>query len=90
MQKIQKYLSQIDEVIEKGPFKDTWESLSDFNVPSWYREKRFGIFIHWGVYSVPSTESEWYPRQMYKKCTKSNSFHDKEYGRYVEFRHLID
>ncbi len=90
MQKIQKYLSQIDEVIEKGPFKDTWESLSDFKVPSWYREKRFGIFIHWGVYSVPSTESEWYPRQMYKKCTKSNSFHDKEYGRNVEYRHLID
>lgn len=84
------YLKEIDKVIEKGPFKDTWESLSDFKVPSWYREKRFGIFIHWGVYSVPACESEWYPRLMYKKGTKSNLFHSKTYGMDFEYRNLID
>lgn len=87
---IESYLQKIDAVIENGPFKDTWESLSAFQVPSWYREGRFGLFIHWGVYSVPSCESEWYPRLMYKKGTKSCAFHEKTYGRTVEYRDLIE
>ena len=48
------YLAQIDRVIEQGPFKDTWESLGNFKVPAWYRDAKFGIFIHWGIYSVPA------------------------------------
>lgn len=87
---IERYLQKIDEVIENGPFKDSWESLSAFQVPSWYREGRFGLFVHWGVYSVPSWESEWYPRLMYKKGTKSCAFHEKTYGRTVEYRDLIE
>ena len=47
------YLQKIDSVIEKGPWKDTWESLSGYRVPEWYRNAKFGIFIHWGIYSVP-------------------------------------
>ena len=47
------YLAEIDRVIEKGPYKDTWESLGSFQPPKWYRDAKFGIFIHWGVYSVP-------------------------------------
>lgn len=87
---IERYLQKIDEVIENGPFKDSWESLSAFQVPSWYREGRFGLFVHWSVYSVPSCESEWYPRLMYKKGTKSCAFHEKTYGRTVEYRDLIE
>ena len=44
------YLKRIDEVIKKGPYKDTWESLSQYQAPDWYQKKKFGIFIHWGVY----------------------------------------
>ena len=51
------YLQKIDSVIEKGPWKDTWESLSGYRVPEWYRNAKFGIFIHWGIYSVPATIS---------------------------------
>src|ERR1700744_3823846 len=29
------------------------------------QDAKFGIFIHWGVYSVPAAENEWYPRNMY-------------------------
>lgn len=90
MMTIESYLQKIDEVIENGPFKDSWESLSAFKIPSWYREGRFGLFVHWGVYSVPSCESEWYPRLMYKKGTKSCAFHEKNYGRTVEYRDLIE
>lgn len=90
MSKIKEYLKTIDEVIEKGKFKDNWESLSAFQIPSWYRENRFGLFIHWGVYSVPAFETEWYPRLMYIFGSKSSIHHNKHYGRNVEYRHLID
>ena len=41
-------------------YKPTWESLDSRPLPSWYDEAKFGIFIHWGVYSVPSFGSEWF------------------------------
>ena len=65
------YLRKIDEVIAKGPFTDSWESLSAYQVPEWYRNAKFGIFIHWGVYSVPQFDSEWYSRNMYIEGSKA-------------------
>ena len=53
--------SQIQDV----PYQPTWESLSNYHCPDWFRNAKFGIFIHWGVYSVPAFGSEWYPRLMY-------------------------
>ena len=43
-------------------FAPTWESLDTHVAPSWYDEAKFGIFMTWGVYSVPSfgTYSEWF------------------------------
>lgn len=58
---LKKYLATIDEVIAKGTYKDNWQSLMNHKVPDWYRDAKFGIFIHWGVYSVPAY-GEWYPR----------------------------
>lgn len=48
---MEKALQNIDDVIEKGPYKDTWASLSSWQTPKWYQKAKFGIFIHWGVYS---------------------------------------
>ena len=79
------YLAEIDRVIEKGPFKDTWESLGKFEVPDWYRNAKFGIFIHWGVYSVPSFGSEWYSRCMYIKEDRCFEHHVKTYGPHNKF-----
>ncbi len=82
-------LKQIDSVIEKGPFEPTWDSLNDYEIPQWYKDAKFGIFIHWGVYSVPAFGSEWYPRQMYidTKRRGDNFFehHIKTYGPQSEF-----
>jgi alpha-L-fucosidase len=64
-EKISAYCKQIDEVIAKGQYKDNWESLSAYPVPDWYRDAKFGAFIHWGVYSVPEFDNEWYSRNMY-------------------------
>ncbi len=49
-----------------GPFRPDGESLRKYQQPQWYKDAKFGIFIHWGVYSVPGAENEWYPRNMYK------------------------
>jgi alpha-L-fucosidase len=67
----QELLARIDQVIaEGGPYRDTWDSLCKYTPPEWYADAKFGIFIHWGVYSVPAFGNEWYPRNMYIKGTK--------------------
>src|SRR5581483_3111251 len=65
--KVKKKLAEVEAVIRKGPFKDDWESLKKYQVPDWYRDAKFGIFMHWGLYSVPGYANEWYSRNMYQK-----------------------
>ncbi len=79
------YLKIIDSVIEKGRFKDTWESLQQYRVPQWYEKAKFGIFIHWGVYSVPAFGSEWYSRNMYIQGSPEFEHHIKTYGPHKDF-----
>ena len=79
-QLLAQWLQKIDEVIDRGPYRDTWESLTTHPVPRWYQDAKFGIFIHWGVYSVPAFFSEWYPRFMYKEGTEVWEHHRKTYG----------
>ncbi len=81
----QEYLRRIDALIARGKFKDTWESLSQYTVPQWYRNAKFGIFIHWGVYSVPAFGSEWYSRNMYIQGSKEFEHHIKTYGAHKDF-----
>ena len=50
---------------EKAQYEPTWESLDQRQTPQWWSDAKFGIFIHWGLYAVPSyspkgTYSEWY------------------------------
>jgi len=59
----------------EGPFEPTWESLKQYEVPRWYLDGKFGIFIHWGVYAVPAFGSEWYPRNMYQQGSKAFEHH---------------
>ena len=41
-------------------YDPTWESLDTRPLPQWYDDAKFGIFIHWGIFSVPSFGSEWF------------------------------
>jgi alpha-L-fucosidase len=41
-------------------YEPTWESLDTRPLPQWYDDAKFGIFIHWGVFSVPSFKTEWF------------------------------
>ena len=63
-----------------GPFDPTWESLHGYRVPQWYQDAKFGIFIHWGVYSVPAFGNEWYPRNMYIPGSPEFEHHVATYG----------
>lgn len=73
-------LSMVKEVIDQGPFEDTWSSLSEYRVPRWYRDAKFGIFLHWGVFSVPAFGSEWYSRHMYLEGSREFDHHRAEFG----------
>lgn len=79
------YLNQIHEVIAKGPYQDNWTSLTDFVMPSWYEKAKFGIFIHWGLYSVPAFNNEWYSRNMYIQGTPEFEHHIQTYGPQKDF-----
>lgn len=85
MYNLKPYLENIDQVIAGGPYKDTWESLSRYEVPEWYKKAKFGIFIHWGIYSVPAFGSEWYSRNMYIKDSPEYKHHIEIYGQHKDF-----
>lgn len=75
-------------------YEPTWESLDARPMPKWWTDAKFGIFIHWGVYSVPSWSvkgqySEWYWRKVTdskKKNGKWWKFHKETYGEDFEYR----
>ena len=73
-------LQRVDSADNQGPFRPDWESLSKYETPDWYRDAKFGIFIHWGVYSVPAFGSEWYPRNMYRAGSDEYRHHIATYG----------
>jgi alpha-L-fucosidase len=73
-------LKQVDELDQLGPFRPDWESLQKYEAPDWYRDAKFGIFIHWGAYSVPAFGNEWYPRMMYVKDSTEYKHHIEAYG----------
>ena len=82
-------LKKIDSVTAQGPFQPEWNSLENYEIPEWYQDAKFGIFIHWGVYTVPEFGHEWYPREMYinKDSWRGNAFkhHADKYGSQNKF-----
>src|SRR5580658_8753759 len=61
-------------------YQATWQSLENYKVPDWFRDAKFGIFIHWGLYSVPAFGYEWYPRSMYIEGSEQYKHHIATYG----------
>jgi len=78
-------LQQVDKESHTGPFQPTWDSLKHYQVPEWYLDAKFGIFLHWGVYSVPAFGSEWYPRLMYTQGSDEFKHHVATYGPQSKF-----
>ena len=56
-----------------------------YRVPAWFRDAKFGIFIHWGVFSVPAFDNEWYSRNMYVRGSLPYEYHRAVYGPQSKF-----
>lgn len=73
-------------VDEKKKFSADWESLSKHDEePDWFKDSKFGIYFHWGVYSVPAHGGEWYPRLMHIPTSDEYKYHKKIYGKQSKF-----
>lgn len=64
---------------------DSASIAENYTIPGWFRDAKFGIFIHWGPYSVPAYQNEWYPRDMYQKDSDVYNHHIDTYGPLTEF-----
>ena len=74
-------------------YEPDWASLETHPTPEWFEDAKFGIFIHWGVYSVPSfcdtsTYSEWYQHWLNTNSHggKVTKFHADNYGEDFKYR----
>jgi alpha-L-fucosidase len=76
----QKILADVDQQANEGPFRADWGSLQKYQEPEWYQDAKFGIFIHWGLYSVPAFGNEWYSRNMYQQGSREFKHHVVTYG----------
>lgn len=61
-----------------------WSSIKK-QAPGWFSDAKFGLFFHWGPYSVPAFENEWYSRNMYEKGSSANIYHEQHYGKVSTF-----
>ncbi|MDD4969397.1 MAG: alpha-L-fucosidase [Paludibacter sp.] len=67
------------EPVASGKFEPTWESLSQYKVPDWYRNAKFGIWAHWGP-QCQAEQGDWYARGMYQQNSNQYNWHVKHYG----------
>lgn len=70
-------------------FQPDWKSLSRHEIPDWLKDAKFGVYTHWGVYSVPAHGGPDYVRNLYEGSRKDakgvHSYHVKKYGPLKEF-----
>ncbi|MET8847002.1 alpha-L-fucosidase [Amycolatopsis sp. NPDC004625] len=64
-----------------GSYSPSWSSVDQHPpAPEWFSDAKFGIYYHWGVFSVPAFGNEWYPRNMYIGGSNENNHHKAVYG----------
>lgn len=69
-----------------GPVGESWESIArHYQDPEWFRDAKFGIMMHWGIYSVPAHGSEWYVRYMYGGNAGMMQWHTEHFGPPTKF-----
>jgi len=68
-------------------FEAEWKSLEHYKCPDWFRDAKFGIYVHWGVYSVPA-QGCWYGRHMYENNRPEYAYHLKYWGHPSEFGYI--
>lgn len=61
-------------------YQANWSSVKQHETPRWFLDAKFGIYFHWGPYSVPAHETEWYSMLMYNEGHPIRQHHEKTYG----------
>jgi alpha-L-fucosidase len=75
-------------VAAEKPFQPTWNSLRNYQTPQWLRDGKFGIYTHWGVYSVPAVgpNGTWYSNHMYMNPdSPERIYQEATYGPLAKF-----
>jgi len=66
--------------LAENKYEPTWQSLTGRELAPWLLDAKFGIYAHWGLYSVPAYRTEWYAKRMYDKNDSVYKHHVKTYG----------
>jgi alpha-L-fucosidase len=69
----------------QSAYLSSWDSLAKLPNPIWFSDAKFGIFFHWGIYSVPAFANEWYSRNTYIEVNRANQYHKLVYGSPAKF-----
>lgn len=78
-QDVQVPVSESQEPMMKGQFEPSWESLSNYEVPEWFRDAKFGIWAHWGPQCVEGS-GDWMARSLYIEGSNEYKHHVENYG----------
>ena len=70
--------------LASGPFRPTWDSLTQYQVPDWFRDAKFGMWAHWGPQCQPEY-GDWYARGMYQEGSEQYKYHCQKYGHPSKF-----
>jgi len=73
--------------VAEESYEPNWRSLKNYPIPQWVKDGKFGIYTHWGIYSVPALgpDGTWYPYYMYREDSKQHKHHIETYGPLSEF-----
>ncbi|MDE5712090.1 MAG: alpha-L-fucosidase [Muribaculaceae bacterium] len=77
-------VSEANEPMMTGKYEATWESLSQYEVPEWFRDAKFGIWAHWGPQCVEGS-GDWMARSLYIEGSREYKHHVENYGHPSEF-----
>ncbi len=77
--------------VSDSKFAKDWKEISAYKIPEWLLDAKFGMYTHWGLYSIPGFKGNTYVRYMYtpgngKKIDSAYyDYHKKNYGDPTEF-----
>lgn len=78
------HAQQSDVAIETGAYGNSWESLSAWECPEWFKDAKFGIWAHWGP-QCQAEAGDWYARFMYYKDSGAYNWHVSHFGNPATF-----
>ncbi len=73
-----------DVAVKQGTFAPTWESVSAWECPEWFKDAKFGIWAHWGP-QCQAEDGDWYARFMYYNDSGQHNWHVSHFGNPNEY-----